>query len=187
MHKLWLWLLGLLGGLRVTTGPLEVSRFSQGPAALREWELVRIGLTPLDYVACLPLLCQGSKWLNGESIWLVFRRSWVRIPAGSQFFSVDYFSLSHQKHSCSSLALSVYSCTHSCTNTCTPTHTSPLYRLLWRTVPFTLWLWQGQEKKPTVREVTYEVLVCSWSRLHNLMHTCWYYIPVVHVCCTVYQ
>ena len=26
----WLWLLGLLGGLCVTTGPLNVAKFSQG-------------------------------------------------------------------------------------------------------------------------------------------------------------
>ena len=35
------------------------------------------------YIACLLLLCQRFKWLNGESVWLVFR-SWVRIPAGSR-------------------------------------------------------------------------------------------------------
>ena len=35
------------------------------------------------YIACLLLLSQGSKWLNGKSVWLVFR-SWVRIPAGSR-------------------------------------------------------------------------------------------------------
>ena len=55
--------------------------------ALREWELVGIRLKPLGnaaYVACLLLLCQGPKWLNGKSVWLVFRRSWVRIPAGSR-------------------------------------------------------------------------------------------------------
>ena len=39
------------------------------------------------YVACLPLLCQRSKWLNGKSVWLVFRVSWVWIPAGSQIIS----------------------------------------------------------------------------------------------------
>ena len=50
------------------------------------------------YVACLLLLCQGSEWLNGKSVWLVFR-SWVRIPAGSQiFFLWIYLSLSQQKH-----------------------------------------------------------------------------------------
>ena len=43
------------------------------------------------YVACLPLLCQRSAWLNGKSIWLVFRRSWFWIPAGSWIFSVDLF------------------------------------------------------------------------------------------------
>ena len=45
---------------------------------------VGIQLRPLGnaaYVACLTLLWQGSKWLNGKSVWLVFRRSWVRIPA----------------------------------------------------------------------------------------------------------
>ena len=54
--------------------------------ALREWESVGIQLRPLGnaaYVAYLPLLYQGSKWLNGNSAWLVFRRSWVWIPAGS--------------------------------------------------------------------------------------------------------
>ena len=46
----------------------------------------------------LPLLCQGPKWLNGKSIWLVFRRSWLPIPAGSLIFSVIYFSLSQHKN-----------------------------------------------------------------------------------------
>ena len=33
--------------------------------------------------------------INGKSVWLVFRRSWVRIPAGSRiFFLWIYFSLS---------------------------------------------------------------------------------------------
>ena len=50
-------------------------------------------------VALLPLLCQGSKWLNGKSIWLVFIWSWVWITAGSQIFPPwIYFSLSQQKH-----------------------------------------------------------------------------------------
>ena len=51
--------------------------------ALREWESVGIWLRPLGnaaYVACLPLLCQGSKWLNGKSFWLVW------IPAGFLIF-----------------------------------------------------------------------------------------------------
>ena len=72
---------------------------------LREWEInplekipgsswvqsslegVRISLAEAcrqaTYIACLLLLSQGSKWLNGKSVWLVFR-SWVRIPAGSR-------------------------------------------------------------------------------------------------------
>ena len=61
----------------------------------REWESVGIQLKPLGnavYVACLSLLCRVSKWLNGESVWLVFRRSWVRIPVRSRFFfSMDLF------------------------------------------------------------------------------------------------
>ena len=61
-----------------------------------EWESVVIQPRPLGdaaymYVACLPLLCQGSKWLNGKSVWLVFRRSWVQIPARSRIFSMDLF------------------------------------------------------------------------------------------------
>ena len=45
------------------------------------------------YIACLLLLCQGSKWLNGKTVWLVF------IPAGSRiFFPWIYFSLSQQRH-----------------------------------------------------------------------------------------
>ena len=67
---------------------------------LQGWELVGIWLSPLGnagYVACLLLLCQGSKWLNGKSVWLVFRRYWVQIPAGSWiFFLWIYFSLSQQ-------------------------------------------------------------------------------------------
>ena len=63
---------------------------------------VGIRLRPLAnaaYVACLPLLYQGSKWCNCKSVWLVFRRSWVWIPAGSRiFFPWIYFSLSQQKH-----------------------------------------------------------------------------------------
>ena len=47
-------------------------------------------------VACLPLLCQGSKWFNGMSVWLGFR---VWIQAGSRIFSVNLFlTLSTKRH-----------------------------------------------------------------------------------------
>ena len=68
---------------------------------LKTWKLVsdyqlKFGrVRPLGnfvYVACLLLLCQGSKWLNGKSIWLVFRRSWVWIPAGSRIFFHAFIS-----------------------------------------------------------------------------------------------
>ena len=79
--------------------------------ALREWESVGIWLRPLGnvaYVACLPLLCQGSKWLNGKSIWLVFRRYWVWIPAGSQiFFPWIYFTPSQPKNTYCNILISV--------------------------------------------------------------------------------
>ena len=60
-----------------------------------------IRLRPLGnaaYVACLPLLCQGSKWLNGKSVWLVFGRSCVWIPAGSRIFFCGFISHSLNKH-----------------------------------------------------------------------------------------
>ena len=57
-------------------------------AALREWESVGIWL--FMQLACVPFLCQGSKWLNGKSVWLLFKKSWVWIPAGSRIvFPVD--------------------------------------------------------------------------------------------------
>ena len=48
------------------------------------------------YVACLQFSAQGSKWLSDKSVWLVFRRSWFWIPAGSWNSSCmwTYFSLS---------------------------------------------------------------------------------------------
>ena len=64
-------------------------------------ERVRISWNSTEDVACLRLLCQGSKWLSSKSIWLVFRRSLVRIPVGSWiflFFLWIYFSLFQQKH-----------------------------------------------------------------------------------------
>ena len=76
------------------TEPLRVAKFSQG-STLWEWESVGIRLRPLENaacVACLPLVCQGSKWLNGKSVWLVFRRSWVRILAGSWNFFHGFIS-----------------------------------------------------------------------------------------------
>ena len=63
-----------IGGSHVRMEPLKVVKFSQCSSS------VRIRLKPVGhaaYVACLPLLCQGSKWLSGNSIWLVFRRSLV--------------------------------------------------------------------------------------------------------------
>ena len=69
--------------------------------ALREWESVGIRLRPLGnvaYVACLLLLCQGSKWLNGRSVWLAFRRSWFRIPTGSRIFFHGFTSHSLSKN-----------------------------------------------------------------------------------------
>ena len=67
--------------------------------ALREWESVGIQLRPLGnaaYVACLLLLCQGSEWLSGKSVWLVFRRS--RITAGSWIFFRGFISHSLNKN-----------------------------------------------------------------------------------------
>ena len=83
-----------LGGSRVRMELLKVAKFSQCSSSAGIW------LKPLSnaaYVACLPLLCQGFKWLNKKSVWLVFRRSWAWIPAGSRIFSWIYFSLSQQK------------------------------------------------------------------------------------------
>ena len=60
----------MLGGLCVTTEPLKVAKFSQG---FRE-KVTISRLRPLGnaaYVACLLLLCQGSKRLNGKTVWLV--------------------------------------------------------------------------------------------------------------------
>ena len=53
---------------------------------LREQELVGIRLRPLGnatYVACLPLLCQGSKWLTSIQKVLGSHPSWI------PFFPVD--------------------------------------------------------------------------------------------------
>ena len=65
---------------------------------------VGVRLRPLGNaacVACLLLLCQGSKWLNGKSVWLVFRRSWVGVSAGSQIFFPWSCSLSAKNiHEC---------------------------------------------------------------------------------------
>ena len=46
------------------------------------------------YVACFLLLCQGSKWLNGKCIWLVFRRSWFESQLDPRFV---FFSLSQEQ------------------------------------------------------------------------------------------
>ena len=76
-------LLGLLGGLCVWQLSLKVAKFRQSFSSVQpciEWESVGILLRPLGnaaYASCLPLLCQGSKWLNDKSVGLVFRRSWV--------------------------------------------------------------------------------------------------------------
>ena len=43
------------------------------------------------HVACVLLLCRGP---GGKSIRLVFRRPWVRIPAGPRIFSGDLISFS---------------------------------------------------------------------------------------------
>ena len=68
-------------------------------AQLREWEAAGIRLRPLGnpaYVACLPLLCQGSKWLNVMIVWLVFR---TVLGSNPGFFPwIQYFSLSQKKH-----------------------------------------------------------------------------------------
>ena len=69
------------------------SRITQESVGIQPQESVGIQLRPLGnaaYVVCLPLLCQGSKLLNGKIVWLVLRRSWVQIPAGSRTFSVDH-------------------------------------------------------------------------------------------------
>ena len=74
---------------------------------LREWESVGIQLRPLGnagYVACLPLLCQRSKWRNSLTS-IVFR---VQIPAGSRIFSVNLFLTLSTKHHRSKLYLLWY-------------------------------------------------------------------------------
>ena len=61
--------------------------------ALREWESVGIQprlLGNAAFVACLLLLCQWSKWLNGKSIWVVFR-SWVRVLGSNPSWIPDFF------------------------------------------------------------------------------------------------
>ena len=70
-HQPWLW---LLGGSCVQTGPAKVAKSRECSSSVRIW------LRPLGnatYIVCLPLFCQGSKWLSGKNIWLLFRRSWV--------------------------------------------------------------------------------------------------------------
>ena len=53
------------------------------------WELLATwGLSLAGFL----LLCQGSKWLNGKSVWLVFVRSWVWISAGSWQFMHGFIS-----------------------------------------------------------------------------------------------
>ena len=86
-HLTWIWLLGLLGGLCVTTGPLTGQSSSKRVRII--WNSAEAPIGNAAYVACLPLFCQGSERLNGKNVWLVFRRSWVWIPAGSRIFSVD--------------------------------------------------------------------------------------------------
>ena len=89
---------------------LKVAKFSQGSSSVQLWEnenqlelgwsLSSIALASAEFqlililseLACLPLLCQGSKWLYGKSVWLVIRRSWVRIPAGSWIFFRGFIS-----------------------------------------------------------------------------------------------
>ena len=73
-HRPWLWLLELVGGSHVRMEPLKVAKFSQCSSSVGIWLKL---LGNAAYVACLPLLCQGFKWLSGKSIWLVFRRSLV--------------------------------------------------------------------------------------------------------------
>ena len=77
-------------------GPLAEERktiWNLAEASRQSGRQVGIRLRP----ACFPLLCQGSKWFNCKSIWLVLRRSWVRIPAGSWIFSRGFISHSHSK------------------------------------------------------------------------------------------
>ena len=77
-----------------------VSASSVFIAALREWESVWIQLKPLGnaaYVACLLRLCQGSERLNGKSVRLVYRRSWVQIQLDPRFFYHLFLTLSTKK------------------------------------------------------------------------------------------
>ena len=85
------------GTMRVTTEPLKVAKFSQSFSSVQpciEWESVGILLRPLGnaaYASCLPLLCQGSKWLNDKSVGLVFRRSWVESQLDPRFFPREVY------------------------------------------------------------------------------------------------
>ena len=54
---------------------------------LREWESVGIRLRSLRNAACLPLLCQGSKWLSGKSVWTSIQK----VLGSNPSFSVDLF------------------------------------------------------------------------------------------------
>ena len=92
-HQSWLWLLGLLWRQHVSR--LGLAKFSQGSSSVQLWESVGVRLRPIGitaYVPCLLLLCQGSEWLNGKSVWLVFRRSWGLNPSWIlDFFPVGLF------------------------------------------------------------------------------------------------
>ena len=97
-HQPWLWLLGLLGGLCVMTGPLKVAKFSQDSVqsslervriswnmakASRQCCLCSLSFTPLPRVQ----VAYGTLRLSS-----IFRRSWVRIPAGSRLFFCGFTS-----------------------------------------------------------------------------------------------
>ena len=66
-----------------------------------QWISVGVWLRP-PHNAAMCSLCAApllwAQWLSGKSIWLVFRRSWVQIPAGPRvfFLGIEFLSWQHQ-------------------------------------------------------------------------------------------
>ena len=59
--------------------------------ASAEFQLILTLSGNATYVACLSLLCQGSEWLNGKSVWLVSSGVGFKFQLDPRFISVDLF------------------------------------------------------------------------------------------------
>ena len=104
-------------------------------------------------VACLPFFCEGSKWLNGKRVWLVFRASSVRSQLGPSFFLHGFYFTLQPKSITQECLLSIpiNNIKPLCNAQVSISLIDKLFIIVHRTIP--RGKWSIQKSKPAIRDI----------------------------------